>query len=1334
MQRRFHILLSSVSLLSLAGCGWWTSKKISNHDLSRDVAGLPQASEPGQARLATPDLPPLHPGAQRLNLTSQTHVPVTYSKAGRAYIPVEGLLSDKGFARAQANAALLNLNAEQKSQQMRLLLKGIVDKISARATLVNISYAPEVGYFSGWVAISEYSQLRQISGLESDILISPRAQSNDQPHAARRNASARAARPSRMAEVPRNLSAQYSGLDRLGVGQFVEMVNSELGTKPTGERVRVGVTDTGITYAHPAFRSQKSAKQRISYMKDFTNEGAGFVTERAKISVKRIEDNDLKNVKVSTVSEAPVRVEIDAQILMPDAASAGVMTADANGAAALPFKDLKSEQFVLPETLVTALEAPNSRVRLGVMNETSFASDDEKVDINANGKIDDSFYFFVVPSEQQGEEQVYLDFSASKDMRSLKPLTDFNVSQQTVDVMSEKIGVSLTRIEIPVENGTAAAEPLTRIALVGFDPGNHGSHVAGIIGAQSTLSNDTGDTQARGFAPEVELMMNRVCSNNSGCNATRAIIDLAQNGARIINMSLGGLSESNDGYGVQETVINRLTEVYDVLFVISAGNSGPGRQTVGSPSTARHALSVAATATRRMIEAQYQWPALGTLPKGSSDSDEDFVMFFSSRGPTAAGGFKPNIAAPGTQLSSIQLNSAPGSRAGLDVYWGTSMAAPAATGAIALLLDAAQMYNSKNPTQPMPTDALTIRRVIMDSARPFRVNSFHPLTGVSSKGIYTWIDQGYGMVSLPQAWELLKKKAALQLPTGVKAVMGQGQNASEERPLALDYKVRVLRSLGNGLKYDGTQSFDTGSNIGPNQTERKYGQGVWLTEAEADTLVEVNINRSLRFKDLGREDVGDLLRQLNTSRETFALETVYYGAKSEWLKVGVPQNVACADDTVIANPELSILGAGALDQPVAQDVRSTLNPLRASTLNVCLKKDLIASLPPGDHGALIRAFKVVNGQRDVAASFEIPVYLTVPHHAASMQAKFSVSRQINSFMVDRHYVRVPKGVSVLRVSLELPKADSADAGLSCSGVSLNVLAGGNTRTPADLAMSGNVAQSCSAQGAPVNNRLAVKFTELNPKAGLWDLHVFGRYQFPQSTYSLNIDYATFAEIQPLNLTPPMLANGEFPVVLKESTFDALPDPGKSEFSLAGWLGETKHEIRKDQGLTVIPSASGKLARTYRADAGTVTITTTSAVSGLDIDLVVDECDDEALTICKGVAKSGTATADERGVFVPKAGKFYAVRIDPYDVPTDKAEFSATELINAHVAEKGRLQVVGSSAASGEFKIIYGYDVAGSQLIADPLFTSGQYKLMGGIKLVNAVGIALINVPVKVTRE
>ena len=110
------------------------------------------------------------------------------------------------------------------------------------------------------------------------------------------------------------------------------------------------------------------------------------------------------------------------------------------------------------------------------------------------------------------------------------------------------------------------------------------------------------------------------------------------------------------------------------------------------------------------------------------------MFFFSSRGPTAAGGFKPNLSAPGTALSSMPLNTAIGSRGGMDILWGTSMAAPTAAGAYALLLDGVHKYNQAHLDRPLATDAVTLRGVLMQSARPFDLSRFNPETQEKLEG------------------------------------------------------------------------------------------------------------------------------------------------------------------------------------------------------------------------------------------------------------------------------------------------------------------------------------------------------------------------------------------------------------------------------------------------------------------------------------------------------------------------------------------------------------------------------------------------------------------------
>lgn len=1302
----FAIVTAVASLSIFVGCSWLNPEQ--SLRLADDVPGLPPNSDPGRLTVPAQELPPIAAGDDRIALSSGDFIPLRYS-LGRPMLPVEALVSADGFDRLQANAAMLKMSAKEKHEELKQVLRGLVQKIDVHAPMHDVFYAPEIGYFSGWIAASDYAELKNVQGLPVGVTLAPATRGQARPHSVTSNhpTPPLAAAPFR----------ELSGLERMGVSEFLALAQADLGTIPKGSRVRVGVTDTGITLAHPAFRNETDGGSRVEFMKDFTTEGAGYISPQAKIKVER--SLTARGRRTSQL----IPVTISAQLLTPDALDE--MSTENNGQ--LPFRTITDEVFLLPKALVEKLEEPQTQVRLGVLQEASFANDSDQVDINGNGKTDDEFYFFHVPASGRRVENVWIDFSATGHFRGSRALRDFNETGDAQDVMSEKIGVSLEALELKSGGSDAQELNLTRVSLVGFDPGNHGSHVAGIIGAGSTFSNVDSSALARGVAPAARLMMNRVCSNNGGCSATRAIIDLAKNGAQVINMSLGGLRQENDGYSVQETVINRLTELYDVLFVISAGNSGPGRQTVGSPSTARHALSVAATATPAMILSQYNWlPQLPGAPI-ENQSDDDFVMYFSSRGPSAAGGFKPNISAPGTQLSSVQLNAAPGFRAGLDVYWGTSMAAPAAAGAATLLIDAALAYNEKNPAAPLPTDALTIRRVLLDSARAFRVTSLNTRTGEATQGIYTWIDQGYGMVSLPNAWRLLKAKGGTPMNTGVTLRVSE----QDSRPARLDYKPIVLKTMPNGLTYKGQKTFQVTAEDGNTVAARQFGQGLWLSETETDTVFEVHFSRTLSLKDKGHPDVGRMLRELNTSAEQFELETVYYGSHVEWLKIGVPQTAQCADRSVPENKRLTLIGSGAIENSVEEGPTSPLTPLRASSLFVCLKKTEFAGLPPGDHGALIRAYRVSDGQRDVVSSFEIPVYVTVPHHSASRQAQFAQQGDVGSFMVDRHYVRVPEGVSVLRVSAEVPEKTAEN---NCSSVRLMVLAGLNTAEPDELGGMSGLAQNCTANGTATNKNLVARMSQLNPQAGVWDIHVFGRFQFPLSHYKLSFDYATFDDIAPINGTAATISAGNFGIRLRESTFDAVPDEAKSTIQLTSWLGRTHHTAEKDSKITAIPSALGETARRYGDNVRRVTISTTSVVPGLDIDLYVESCTDEQLTDCERVAQSGQANAEERVSFEPAHERYYVVKIDPYDVPVDTARYTVTELISTPDAETGRLGIVTTAEDTNAFQVNYRFDTTQSKLLAGELFRSGKYEISGECRIANASGVTLAQIPVHVLSE
>ena len=90
-----------------------------------------------------------------------------------------------------------------------------------------------------------------------------------------------------------------------------------------------------------------------------------------------------------------------------------------------------------------------------------------------------------------------------------------------------------------------------------------------------------------GQAPGAKIVSARACSWGGGCTAaalTDGMIDLVVNRhVDVVNMSIGGLPALNDGNNARAKLYNRLINDYGVQMFISAGNSGPGLNTIGDP-------------------------------------------------------------------------------------------------------------------------------------------------------------------------------------------------------------------------------------------------------------------------------------------------------------------------------------------------------------------------------------------------------------------------------------------------------------------------------------------------------------------------------------------------------------------------------------------------------------------------------------------------------------------------------------------------------------------------------------------------------------------------------
>ncbi|KAI8620781.1 hypothetical protein BC830DRAFT_1215136 [Chytriomyces sp. MP71] len=156
-------------------------------------------------------------------------------------------------------------------------------------------------------------------------------------------------------------------------------------------------------------------------------------------------------------------------------------------------------------------------------------------------------------------------------------------------------------------NGQAATLKPSSDPLDNCSKESHGTHVAGIIAADARNIVDPKFTPTfpfTGVAPEANLLAYRVfaCEGKTGNDIiTKAILMAANDGADVINLSLGGGPAYNDE--PQDLAVDKVTAAGHFV-IASAGNDGAsGIFTTGNPSNARTALSIASFDN---VEAPYQ--------------------------------------------------------------------------------------------------------------------------------------------------------------------------------------------------------------------------------------------------------------------------------------------------------------------------------------------------------------------------------------------------------------------------------------------------------------------------------------------------------------------------------------------------------------------------------------------------------------------------------------------------------------------------------------------------------------------------------------------------------
>lgn len=203
------------------------------------------------------------------------------------------------------------------------------------------------------------------------------------------------------------------------------------------------------------------------------------------------------------------------------------------------------------------------------------------------------------------------------------------------------------------------------------DDYGHGTHVAGIIAA--VTNNSVG---MAGIAWQGKILPVKVCSSLGSCPYSTigdGIQYAADNGAKIINISLGGYSES-------QYMKSKIDYAYgkNVLIVAAAGNDG--NTNINYPAKYANVVAVGAT----------------------NNDASDTRAWFSNYGTEL------DIVAPGVNIwSTVTTSGSLADPTGYRNLSGTSMATPHVAGAAALLLAKypnllAGTYNSSNQYDAMP--------------------------------------------------------------------------------------------------------------------------------------------------------------------------------------------------------------------------------------------------------------------------------------------------------------------------------------------------------------------------------------------------------------------------------------------------------------------------------------------------------------------------------------------------------------------------------------------------------------------------------------------------------
>ncbi len=318
------------------------------------------------------------------------------------------------------------------------------------------------------------------------------------------------------------------------------------------------------------------------------------------------------------------------------------------------------------------------------------------------------------------------------------------------------------------------------------DEHSHGTHVAGIIagnGATGETDESGGELiefldpdelpsgrkpalYGLGVAPGAHLVAQRIFDGAGNYEAppTYEVLthDAVRAGAVIGSNSWG--DDTQGRYDLSAAEFDALVRDADAdmpgsqpyILEFSAGNAGPGSQTIGSPAVGKNVIATGASQNDR--------PEFFLYAEGAESMAD-----FSSRGPCEDGRIKPDVVAPGTWIASLKSAYASDENAWSPIsenylyQGGTSQAGPHVSGAAAVFVQYyRQTHNGATPSPALTKAALIHSAVDMEAW--------------AGTGPVPNADEGWGRVDLT---ELVATTANLQF-LDQQARLSSGQSVEKQ--------------------------------------------------------------------------------------------------------------------------------------------------------------------------------------------------------------------------------------------------------------------------------------------------------------------------------------------------------------------------------------------------------------------------------------------------------------------------------------------------------------------------------------------------------------------------